>query len=332
MRGIFGDIIKTNELYKNSSKIWIIELLRYDLVLLNQLRETRESILPKKMIQDHLNSIKKSLEDNLEKRFIYFLCSQKKIRFFQGKQPTFAKLSNKLKLFFTVGKNQKCITKYLPKKIFYDDEGNLPLISTDINYITFFYKKTGHAITYPVHDFVNHFNISFSTNLNVHYVGYTKNPAFRFTSARHDGLLDMLSSVSNEENDFFVLFNLFKVYAKTNNSLSLIEFTVANAMIDEVNVDKEGSIIEKAFIMYFNSPIQYRNRTNEYAELKNSLIELSSDFNIESIQIIYEIEGNEEWKKLYSDFVPAQHCHEFFISIKDGDIFLARDFNMLKAN
>lgn len=332
MRGGFEDIIKGNELYKNSSKTWIIELQQCDLVLLNQLRETCESILPKKWIQDYLNSIKKSLEDNFEKRFIYFLCSRKRIRFFQGKQPSFSKFSKKLKLLFTVGRSQKCITKYLPKKLFYDNEGNLPLVSTDINYITFFYKAAGRAITYPVHDFVNHFSMSFDANLNVHYVGYTKNPAFRFTSARHDGLLDMLSSVSNEENDFFVLFNLFKVYARTNNSTLPIQFAIANAMIDEVSVDKEGSVIEKAFIMYFDSPLQYRNRKNEYAELKNSLIEMGSDFNISSLQIIYEIEGNEEWQKLYSDSVPAQRCHEFFISIKDGDISLARNFNVLKVN
>ena len=86
------------------------------------------------------------------------------------------------------------------------------------------------------------------------------------------------------------------------------------------------------YFVWANIVIEYRNRKNEYAELKNSLIEMGSDFNISSLQIIYEIEGNEEWQKLYSDSVPAQRCHEFFISIKDGDISLARNFNVLKVN
>lgn len=89
-RGIYK-AITTIEQYHNAHKDWFVELQQsqmfwYDLIA--NPNEYSPTVNTKKIIIDDLKYLKKEVEDNLEKRFIYFICTRTKVRFNINKKPT----------------------------------------------------------------------------------------------------------------------------------------------------------------------------------------------------------------------------------------------------
>jgi hypothetical protein len=154
----------------------------------------------------------------------------------------------------------------------------------------------------------------------VQYVGYTQSPEKRPTNGSHTGLSDVLTRVSNDENDAFLIFNLFKVLTRGANTQYMLNFMFANAMTDEIGSDLEGRIIEKCFISYFDSENQTRARDKEYAELRNNLGVLVSQNKINSIQFVYEVDPPTEYWKLGSSSRQPSLRHAFTVKLKDGAI------------
>jgi hypothetical protein len=272
-RGVYSNL-KNNPAYKDASKQWYIELQRsvwfwYDLVI-----NPPEDVDTKKLITNQLKEFKQLVENRLDKRFIYFIGVRKKIRFSTKKKPRYSAFGSNLNIYLEVGREKKI--QKISTSILDISTGKIikPEVSVTERFITFTYND-GNRLSLPIHEFISYSGIELGFNTKIFYVGYTKNPWKRPIDGVHRGLSETLYRVSKEDSDIFIYYNLFKVFSDAVNSLVKINFTVANSMIDEVNVDEEGKILEKVLILYFQAESQTSNYENEKRELENSLVELA---------------------------------------------------------
>ena len=134
--------------------------------------------------------------------------------------------------------------------------------------------------------------------------------------------------VSNEEYDFFVFYNLFKVLSIGINPTAPINFCVANSMIDEIKADEEGRIIEKALIKYFGTETQELNKRNEESELENSLERLAAKNNINSVAIHIEMEEPSELHRFFSRSVKPSDKHVFTCRIGNSGVEIVEGSNL----
>ena len=90
-RGAFS-FFADNQEYKSSEKDWIVELMQckfywYDLIINPEKHHKKIDV--KKLIIKDLKNFRKQVCGNIEKRFIYFICSRKKVRFIINKKPKY---------------------------------------------------------------------------------------------------------------------------------------------------------------------------------------------------------------------------------------------------
>lgn len=320
-RGIYK-AITTIEQYHNAHKDWFVELQQsqmfwYDLIA--NPNEYSPTVNTKKIIIDDLKYLKKEVEDNLEKRFIYFICTRTKVRFNINKKPTYNRWTKNIKIHLLIGKNK--IKKTIKLKIFdiNTNQFSNPRIEITEKYITIF-NSLNQFICYSIHDFLSHYKINLNISSQVQYVGYTKNPNSRPTNGSHSGFNDVLYNIPSEDNDVFIYFNLFKINAVTKKRNSGNVFVMPNAMSDEIDVDTEGFIIEKCFILYFNSKNQNKNKDNEYKELKNNLLTISKENKIDSIQFYYEFTEYNEYWVFYSSSIQSSIKQIFTIELENESL------------
>ncbi|MEL7982603.1 hypothetical protein AAG584_21405 [Vreelandella titanicae] len=320
-RGIFSSVADIDT-YKQAEKVWVVELQRYhkywyDLVV--NPNEVADYFDTRKLIVDYLRGVKKQVEENLEKRFVYFICSRTKIRFNTGKKTTYNPITKKVKIHVLIGKEK--IRKSITCK-FYDIHENKfcrPKVDMSEKYITIT-DSSGDLTTTSIHDFLEDANVFLGIDSKVEYVGYTKNPHTRPTNGSHTGLSDVLYKIADENHDALIYFNVFKVSTRAISQNSMINFMIANAMTDEVDVEFEGSLLEKCFIFYFDSVSQSRNKEKELIELKKALHKISVENNINSIHISYEFEKTNEYGIFSSSKVSPKIGHIFTIRKTGEDV------------
>ncbi|MDO6543873.1 hypothetical protein [Photobacterium sanguinicancri] len=314
-RGLYSSLV-ANDLYKHSDKEWIVELETYhrywyDLVV--NPGEVADYFDTRQLIVNNLKRIKKEVEENLEKRFVYFICSRERVRFNTKKRPTFNPITGKTKLHLLVG--EKAVKKNVKCTFAHEDTRRAfkPNIQLTDKYITF-KNSTGYRTTFPIHDFLEQSGIRLGIDSRVEYVGYTKNPHTRPTNGSHTGLSDVLYQIAEEKRDSLIYFNVFKVMAQAVNTAMNVQFNVANAMINEVDAELEGQILEKCFIFYFDSKHQTRNKEKERRELENNLFKLALDNKIKAIHIGYEFEYPNEYGVFSSSKIPPDIGHIFTVT------------------
>lgn len=323
-RGYFSSIAETDG-YKNAEKEWIVNLQGYhkywyDLVV--NPGDVAEYFDTRKLIVEYLKGVKKEVEDHLEKRFIYFICSRERVRFDTRKKPSYGVFSKKLTLHLLLGNNErrsiKCeIPGGVGRRFF------KPLISLTEKYITMTDAK-GNKLTLSVHDFLDGVDVSLNIDSRVEYVGNTKNPHTRPTNGAHTGLSDVLHGLGDEHRDVLIYFNIFKVMTRAVSADSMLAFVVANAMTDEIDVDLEADILEKSFIFYFDSARQSRNKEKEFLELKNNLLKVSSENKISKIFVDYG-DGNSNDYGVFSSTKVAPHkCHSFTVRCNHGSVEITK--------
>jgi len=325
-RGLFSSI-KENDIYKDSDKKWIVELQRYyrywyDLIVNPD--EVAEGFDTRKLIVNYLKVIKKEVEEKLEKRFVYFICSRTKVRFNIKKRPTYNPFTKKVKIHLLIGKNEK--HKSIHCQFFDKNLGRFckPKIDLTDKYITLT-DSHGDLTTASIHDFLERADINLGISSNVEYVGFTENPHKRPTNGSHTGLSDTLYKVSNEHCDTFIYFNIFNVITEATGNSFKINFVIPNSMTDEIGVELEGKILEKCLIFYFNAVSQSRNKDKELSELKNRLAGIARENRIRSISFYYEIEDSNDYGLFSSSVVSAKHSHRFTVRIADDDVEINRD-------
>jgi len=324
-RGMFSSI-SDNEAYAEADKKWTVELQRfhkywYDLVV--NPNEVAEYFDTRKLIVDYLKGVKKAVEQSLEKRFVYFICSRTKVRFNTKKKPFFNPFTKKVKIHILVGKKEK--KKSIWCKFFDRGLGKFsnPKIDLTDKYITIT-DSSGDLTTASIHDFLDGSNIDLGISSNVEYVGYTENPHTRPTNGSHTGLSDTLYKVSNENYDTLIYFNVFKVVTEATSKNSMFNFVIPNSMTDEIESELEGKVIEKCFIFYFDAINQSRNKKKELSELKNSLIKMAQENKIGSITFYYEFEDVNDYAIFSSSLVEPSYCHRFSVCLENDNVEVKR--------
>ncbi|WP_444909971.1 hypothetical protein [Microbulbifer sp. TRSA005] len=312
-RGDYNTIIK-NKIYIESEKEWNIELQQSDMVWYDLVVNSHEIFPLKELFIERFKKLNKQVKDNLEKRFVYFICSRKKVRFSPSKKPRYSITGKKLYLYLEVGRDKKPvkITLPAPKK-----KSDKPKVEVTDKFITFT-DNIGDKYTTPLHDFLLNNQIDIGIETIVHYVGKTKLPEKRPLNGSHTGLNNILHNISNEENDIFIFYNLFKIMVSANNNEFKANFIVPNSMTDEINVEKEGDILEKSLILHFASENQLNNLNKELGELRNNLSQIAKENNINKITMRYEVDDTSEYYKFGSSAITPKHNHTFSFSTING--------------
>lgn len=308
-RGFF-DFMQNQPAYTDAEKRWHIELDQSTYFWYDLLVHPPEGFDTKQHIANFLKSLKKTVETQLDKRFIYFLASRTKLRFCTSKKPRYSLFSRDLVLYVEVGASRKLMKTTVTMRDQASGKRITPPVEVCDRFITF-HHSSGNKTSYAIYDYFDMVGIQFGIDTEIHYVGYTKNPDDRPLNRKHRGLADMLYKVSNAEHDFFIFYNLFKVLALAGTSSSAFNFIVANSMINEVRVDEEGRIIEKVLIKYFSTEIQELNKSNEVGELENTLTQLASKNKIGSISFDIQVDYPSEMYRFYSRSVAPSDRHTF---------------------
>ena len=325
-RGLF-DFLQREPSYTESDKDWYVELNNSTCFWYDLLLHPPEGFDTKQQITDYLKQLQAIVESQLDKRFIYFLAARKKLRFCVRKKPKYSFFGNDLVFYVEIGREKirrKVTTRILDAQT---RQPIKPPVEVSDRFITFHYTPN-HKVSMSIHDFLQDSGIELGINTEIHYVGYTKNPSERPINGAHRGLSDMLYRVSNDEHDFFVFYNLFKVSSIGMNPSAPINFCVANSMVDEVKVDEEGRIIEKALIKYFSTEAQEINKRNEEAELENSLERLAAKNNINSVAIHIEMEEPSELHRFFSRSVKPTDKHLFTCRMGNGGVEIVEGANL----
>lgn len=317
-----GDLsyVKTNPVYMGSAKKWHITLQQstcywFDLIVNPpDFADTRGHIVCQ------LNHLKEEVENKLEKRFIYFFASRTKVRFDTTQPPTYSTEGEWLTLTFLVGRDKKKVQKKLRIR---KPDGSLftPEVEISVGFIRF-YSSPDDSETFPIHDFLQRFNINLGISTQLQYIGITKNPSDRPLSRKHRGIADTLYNVSNEDNDFFIYINLFEVVARAIDETGAFRFLVNNARIDEIPTDEEGKVIESVLISYFECSSQDINRSQENAKLNKKIAQLSDKNKINSISLHLEVDSLCDYFNFGSSKVLSKKSHTFMYSAREALIIL----------
>jgi len=317
-RGIFN-FMQNQPAYSDADKRWHIELDQSTYFWYDLLVHPPEGFDTKQHIASFLKGLKKTVETQLDKRFIYFLTSRTKLRFLTSKKPRYSLFSRDLVLYVQIGALPKPVKTTVTMRDNENGKRIMPRAEVSDRFITF-HHPTGDKISYSIHDFFDMVGINFGIDTEVHYVGYTKNPDDRPLNRAHRGLADMLYKVSNAQNDFFIFYNLFKVLSIAGTPTSALNFIVANSMTDEVRVNEEGRILEKVLIKYFSTEIQELNKSSEEGELEKTLTQLASKNKIGSIVFDMQVDYPSEMYRFYSRVVEATDRHTFTCRIGDNGV------------
>lgn len=320
-RGFLGTIAQSAA-YSDAEKDWSITLQQSTCYWYELIVNPPDFADTKTGIGVMLDSLREQVERTLEKRFIYFFASRPKVRFDVTRKPRYELLSKKLVLHLRVGREGRVVKL---KRRFRDAQGGvvLPRIELSERFIRIVHSEESSEM-YSVHDFLQIVGFQIGAPTTVHYVGITKNPGDRPLSRKHRGIADTLYNVSNEENDFFVFVNLFKVTAHANNPSHNLLFVAANAFTDEIKTDEEGAIVEGALMAYFECSSQKINRSNERSAFRGLLDEITLKNKIRSVAVHIEVERPSEYFSFGSASIPAASSHTFVFESEGGKLKLKK--------
>ncbi|WP_067094569.1 hypothetical protein [Marinomonas atlantica] len=318
-RGIFNHILSEKD-YEASLKEWVVELEHNHMYWYDLIENNSEDFNSKKSTIDQAKYIKKKVSECLEKRFIYFICSRKKVRFCTQTLPVLTPFMSLMKLRVLTGRERE--VKEFVFETWFDLYGNpiYPEFDSAGRFIIFKDKLETINTVYSIHDFLLTFEINLNISSEIHYVGYTKNPPKRPLNGEHGGLTSTLYNISNEENDTIIFFNVFKVQCFAINKERNMEFLISNAMTNEIGTKEEGSIIEKSFIFYFDALVQKKNKKREKSELKNSLKRIGKKNKINELQFYYELNSKSEYYNFSSSKIKPSYRHLFTVRLQEDNL------------
>lgn len=163
-------------------------------------------------------------------------------------------------------------------------------------------------------------SINLGVDTEVLYVGSTDDPARRPLKRDHRGYSDSLYGISTAEKDIFVYYNLFKALSVTRESPYALHFILGNSIIDEVQKQEEGLLLEHGLIHYFGAKSQQKSRDQEYGRLREGMRRLKENYKIVSINFHLEVETPTEYWKLFSSQVQSGSCHRFSLALDGGQV------------
>lgn len=320
--------IKDNPVYKNTEKDWHVELTDYTVFWFDLLVNPPAAFDYQKHIAEKLRSYRKEVEECNDKRFVYFIASRDKVRFSTKKEPEYSWTKKEVIIHLEIGPKKK------PKKIRLPALPELmgvqlPVIFDEGRFIGLWGPGMTHPAAVNVHDFLMMHSINLGINTEILYVGSTDDPARRPLKRDHRGYSDSLYGISTAEKDIFVYYNLFKALSFTKKSPYALHFILGNSMIDEVQKQEEGLLLEHGLIHYFGTKSQERSRKQEYGRLREGMCRLQEDYTITSVNFHIEAETSTEYWTLFSNQVQSSHSHGFSLRLANGQVEIGEAKNPL---
>lgn len=314
-RGMYNSIQQHPE-YNNSEKHWHITLDQsmffwYDLIV-----DPPDGVL--NTIKNTINNFKDHVNENNEKKFIYFFTARKKVRFNMNKQPKLSFFNSQIMhIYLLIGKKTKKIS------IYFKDKNEIPLnVYVDERFI-YFSNNIEDKFAYSIHDFIKIFNINLGIESEMHYIGITADPVQRTLSRSHRGYADMLYNISTSENDIFLTISTFKVMSHTKMKNHNIDILSTNSMVYDIPLDKEGAIIEKGLIHYFDTKCQEVDK-NARGEFKNLFLKEMKSKNITSVSFHLELNEPTEYDVVGSRYIAPNISHSFMWTLNSGHLELTK--------
>ncbi len=323
-RGLFNNILSIPG-YQDAEKYWHITLERSDFFWFDLVVDPPEAQDTRHLITDYLKELRSNVEAALEKRFIYFYTSRKKVRFDTKRQPAYSLFGfgNKLIIHLIIsGKKRRKLTLPAPPTIEINGKPSRPKIFVDDRFI--YFQWPTFSTVASIHDFLRLNKISLGIASEVQYVGITKNPARRTLSREHRGYADAIYFAPTSENDIFLTVNTFKVMSDATAGEGWIRIISANSMTDEIPVGDEGAVIENALIHYFDAKSQQPDKDNSWAKFKNLLRVTLASKKINSISIHMELDEPSEYDNLGSRHIEPSMSHSFVWELSEREPKLLR--------
>ena len=329
-RGYFGNLANL-ETIGNRGKTWLVSLDSFNMIWLGHIQKSTETAAAARpVIRKFLSEQKRLVRETLDKRFIYFICSREKIRFRPTRRTRPGLWRGNFTLPFIAGSAETRHDIPVSPARFPERNGRPPAaISTERDALILHYPE-GPDETIPVWSVAA--NFTFPGGTEIHYVGYTQNPEDRFTRSRHAGLADVKQRVDARDKDIFIHFNLFRVYLVDAEEEAPVTCFLSNAMLGEVPTNEEGFIIEEMCILYFDSAWQNRNKTKEYARLRNRLKRLRTGKNVSSLHLIYNPADRGNELCFFSSAVAPAWIHECRFTLDGDRLILERDKNVCERS
>ncbi|EFM8401303.1 hypothetical protein A6C92_004771, partial [Escherichia coli] len=106
-------------------------------------------------------------------------------------------------------------------------------------------------------------------------------------------------------------------------------FNISNSLLDEIDVDNEGRIIENCLIRYFDPKLQDDDKESKRSDLNKMFMDLVENKKIKKIYVNFQYERNNEYFCFYSKVVPPKFHHFFVLDFSDGKINIDRDQDMM---
>lgn len=319
-RGMLDSIGK-HEVYADTPKHWYVHLAQVDCFWYDLIVNPPHGPESTEPVKGYFRARKDQVERSLEKRFIYMYGARKKLRFDQAKpfsKPLFSRGPQVNVLVGRNGRRQSIPCDLTPLGI--KDLGHAQFKATDK--LLTISPDGNRRITVSIHDFMQMFASDIEDSTEVHYVGLTKNPHCRPLGREHRGYSDMVYGVGSEDHDFFLYVVLFKVMAKAHHQASGLHFLVANSMVNEVDAQKEGKLIEGAFIAYFDSKYQDERGARERAKLEAQLLRVKKEHHIESVVFDFEVDKPSPYFRLCSHARRPADRHIFRYSVPNDKLAL----------
>lgn len=323
-RGSLNPLTQLPE-YSNAQKNITIELQQWFQTWLHTITEPHNlhpDIDTSQVTRNFLRAFKNTVKESFDKKFIYFICSRKRVRFNVKKQPCSTFFRQKIKIYLiienrthiniTISKNHPILSIINPSRIIVTEE-NITFYDNDLN-----------TVTMDVHKFLMEFNINLGISNRVEYVGLTVSPDERPTDLNHAGLSRILLGHAHKKElrDYFIYHHVFKVLNETQSSFG-INFLIANGWTDEIDIKTEADIIEKSFILYFGSDYQSKTVESDNSSLTNNLKKLLENNNIQKIRFYYELaDCSRDYATFYSAKTSAATTHHFCITLQENSLTL----------
>lgn len=155
-RGFFK-VLAGGEEYKDSDKNWIVELSHSCMIWYDSIVNKNDAgggFDTRRLATERIRRFKQEVQENLEKRFIYFICTRPKVRFNTQVPPALITASGYCAVYFDVRGETKAA--YL---MFLDPDNEMPYkpeFEVTEKYITIV-EINGDRHTYSVHDFFQYF-------------------------------------------------------------------------------------------------------------------------------------------------------------------------------
>src|SRR5450830_243585 len=241
-RGYF-DFLNNQPAYRDSDKKWSVGLLDSTFFWFDLLINPPQGWDFQKAAASYLDSYREEVRNSNDKRFVYFIASRQRVRFSTRKPPKKSLTKSQLILYVEIGSARKL------KKLRFDipkeaKNAPLPAIIENGRFISFSSGTSELPTGISVHEFLMLNGVTLGINTEVLYVGSTDDPAKRPINRDHRGYSDSVYSLSPDETDIFVFYNLFKVVSVASNSSFMLNFIIANSLIDEVQRVEEGLLLE----------------------------------------------------------------------------------------